>query len=70
MVTNYDHEQARDPKLQEVIDAWEYLPLFLRDGIANTVRDALEEFGESQQRALLLRLQASTDFVNEDPAAS
>jgi len=34
VVTTYDRQRAKDPKLQRIIDLWPDLPEFLRDGLA------------------------------------
>ena len=48
VVTEYDRARAADPRLQEIIEAWQDLPDFLRDGITGMVRDARKELGKKK----------------------
>lgn len=48
VITDYDRARAADPRLQEINEAWNDLPDFLRDGITGMVRDAKKEFGKKK----------------------
>jgi len=43
VVTDYDRARAADPRLQEILGAWNELPEFLKDGMTSMVRDAKKE---------------------------
>lgn len=48
VITDYDRARAADPRLQEIIEGWNDLPDFLRDGLTGMVRDAKKEFGKKK----------------------
>lgn len=48
VVTDYDRARAADPRLQEILSAWNDLPEFLKDGMTSMVRDAKKEFGKGK----------------------
>ena len=48
VVTDYDRARAADPRLQEILGAWNELPEFLKDGLTGMVRDAQKELGKKK----------------------
>lgn len=48
VISDYDQQRAADPRLQEILGAWNDLPEFLKDGMTIMVRDSQKEIGKKR----------------------